>query len=282
MRILPICLIAMAWMGCNKTSVSDPIPSFQDSLPKIASLYLPQSHVKGVEYFVYDDQLHLTTLRGYNYDSSSGTPAVDSLTIHYTLNADGLPTTFDETYYLQGDPPAGKSEHHELFYDAQNRLTLDSITASDVDDFSVQHFRYDNAGNTIIQWLSGDPATPGSYTVYQIDTMNIQSENLATDINYTASDGNFNYLYTRSYSSHLNPVYNAVRANGIGCYLVFNNSVIDFRSKYLPAQFNSQGNGIPSFTLNYLWSVDATGSVVRGVGTDKNSGLIQEIFSFTY
>ena len=63
--------------------------------------------------------------------------------------------------------------------------------------------------------------------------------------------------------------------------MVFND-FFDFRSKYLPAKFTAQENGSPTVTINYLWTVDATGSVVKGIGTDAGNGSTQEIYSFTY
>ena len=118
--------------------------------------------------------------------------------------------------------------------------------------------------------------------VNQIDTINTQNENKVTDINYTVNDGDVAHLFTRTYSTHVNPVYNSGLANSLGCLMVFNGFVFDFRSKYLPAQFDSQEGVEPDFILRYIWTNDATGSVVSGIGTDKNTGIIREIYSYTY
>src|SRR5664279_4297764 len=254
-----VSLMVCALFSCNKSNNPDPTPSTQDSLPKIASLYLPQVHSKGVEYFAYDKQTRLISIRAYSYDSSSGSPVIDSFFISSSLDAShNPPSAYDEALHFQGDPPAGETEHHELFYDGQNRVTVDSITMSTQSSFSVQHYLYDNNGNTTIEWLFGDPQIPGSYTVGQIDTMFVQNETILTDINYSVSDGTLNHLFTRSYSTHVNPVYNTALANSLGCLMVFNNLIFDFRSKYLPSHFNSQEDSQAGFTLNFLWANDAT------------------------
>jgi hypothetical protein len=282
--LLPSCmsLLAMSFFSCNKTNSPNPTPSIQDSLPKTFSLYLPQKHAKAVEIFGYNTQTRLTTIHAYSYDSSAGTPVIDSFSVSFTLtSASEPPSAYDEIYHFQGDPPSGESEHHALFYDNQMRVTIDSITVSTANNFAVQHYQYDNNGNTTVQWLFGDPQTPGSYTVSQIDTMLIQNENILTDINYTTSDGTLNHLFTRSYSAHINPFYNAALANSLGCLMVFNN-FFDYRSKNLPTQYTDQEEGIPTVTLDYLWTTDATGSVVKGVGTDAADGSVQQIYTYTY
>jgi hypothetical protein len=282
--ILPsfISLLASAFFSCNKTNSPNPIPSIQDSLPKSFSLYLPQLHSKAVEMFGYDAQTQLATIHAYSYDSSGGAPVIDSFFISFILTAViNPPSAYDEVYHYQGDAPAGESEHHTLFYDAQNRVTIDSITAATTSSFAVQHYLYDNNGNTTIQWLFGDPQTPGSYAINQIDTMFVQNESILTDINYTVPGGTLNHLFTRSYSAHVNPLYNTTLANSLGCLMVFNN-FFDFRSKYLPTQFIDQENGSSTVTINYLWMTDATGSVVKGTGTDAGNGSPQQIYSFTY
>ena len=277
-----IALTTITFVSCNKTNSPAPTPAVQDSLPKSFSIYYPQAHTKGVEIFGYDAQARLATIHAYSYDSSGAAPVIDSFLISLNLTAAiDPPSAFDAVYHFQGDAPAGESEHHVLFYDAQSRVTIDSITAGTTGSFAVQHYQYDNTGNTTIEWLFGDPQTPGSYSVSQIDTMFIQNESILTDINYSVSTGTFNHLFTRSYSVHVNPLYNSSLAKSLGCLMVFNN-LFDFRSQYLPTQFTDQEDGLPTFTINYLWTTDATGSVVKGVGTDAGDGSIRQIYNFTY
>jgi hypothetical protein len=275
-------LLTISFFSCNKTSTPNMGPAIQDTVPRSFSIYLPKLHSKAVEMFSYNAQARLATINAYSYDSSSGTPVIDSFIVSLTLTqAANPPSAYDEVFHFQGDPPAGETDHHELFYDAQDRVTIDSITVSTVSNFAVQHYLYDNNGNTTIEWLFGIPQTPGSYSVNQIDTMFIQNETILTDINYTLPGGTFNRLFTRSYSTHINPIYNAALSNSLGCLMVFNN-FFDFRSKYLPTQFSDQEDINPAIVINYLWSVDATGSVISGIGTSAADGSVQQIYTFTY
>ena len=175
------CLIIFSFISCSKSTDPVPVVTVQDSMPKIASLYLALVHSKAVEYFTYNKQSRLIGIRGYNYDTSTGTPVIDSFLVSLTLDASpNPPATYDEKLYSHGAPPAGSSSHHILFYDAQSRVTIDSITVSDKNLFTVGHYLYDDLGNTTAQRLNGDPLIPDSYHVNEIDTMNIQNENLIT------------------------------------------------------------------------------------------------------
>jgi hypothetical protein len=277
-----LCILSISFFSCNKSNALNPTPLFQDSLPKIFSVYLPQIHTKLVEMFSYNNQTQLVSIQAYNYDSSGGAPVTDSFSVSFTFTSIGQPpASYDEIFHIQGDPPAGQTEHHLLSYDSQNRVTADSITATTTNSFSTQDVQYDNRGNTTIQWLFGDPQKPGSYVVNQIDTMNVQNETILTDINYSVPDGTLNHIFTRSYSTHVNPLYNTSLANSLGCLMVFNN-LMDFRSKYLPTQFMDQEGANPAASINYLWTTDATGSVVKGVGTDNSVGSVQQVYTFTY
>ncbi len=268
-------------MSCSKTA-SNTGPPIQETNPNSFSIYFPRTHSKSVEAFGYNSMAQLETINIYGYDSSSGSPIIDSVIVSFNLTQ-GIypPPAYNVRYHYQGDPLSGESNYHELFYDNQNRVTIDSVTISGINGFPVQHYLYDNNGNTTVQWLTGYPQIPSNYIINEIDTMFIQNDNIITDINYTTTTSTLNRLFTRSYSTHINPLYNKILANSLGCLMVFNN-YFDFRSNYLPAQFIDQGNGIPTITINYLWTTDATGSVVSGVGTDAGNGLVREIYNYSY
>ena len=271
-------LLTMTFFSCTKTNSNLGSPT-QELNPNSFSIYLPQTHTKTIEVFGYNTKAQLETINIYSYDSSSGTPIIDSIFVSFNLTQ-GIypPQGYNVRYHYQGDPPVGESNYHELFYDNQNRVTIDSVTISDINGFPVQHFLYDNNGNSTVQWLT---QVPGNYAINQIDTLFIQNENITTDINYTTSNGTLNHLFTRSYSTHINPLYNKILANSLGSLMVVNN-YFDFRSNYLPAQFIDQENGSPANTINYLWTTDATGSVVSGFGTDAGNGSVLQVYNCSY
>ncbi len=279
--LILLLILTITFLSCSKTA-SNTGPPIQETNPNSFSIYLPQTHSKTVEVFGYNSKAQLETINIYGYDSSSGSPIIDSIIVSFN-STQGIypPPGYNVRYHYLGDPLNGESNYHELFYDAQTRVTIDSVTISGINGFPVQHYLYDNSGNTTVQWLIGYPQIPSNYIINETDTMFIQNDNIITDINYATTTSTLNRLFTRSYSTHINPLYNKTLANSLGCLMVFNN-YFDFRSNYLPAQFVDQGNGIPTITINYLWTTDATGSVVSGVGTDAGNGSVREIYNYSY
>jgi hypothetical protein len=270
--------------SCNKTnSPVPPVTPAGDSLLKSFSMYSPQAHAKLIETFSYNGSSQLAGIHGYSYDTSSGTPSIDSAFISFAMTDTVTPpAAYDLAFHNDGDNPADVKEHHLVFYDNQKRVIRDSIASSSRNLYLVQHYIYDDLGNTTIQWLYPDAVAPGGYTINQVDTMFIQGDNIFTDILYSAVDGSFYHLFTSSYSTHINPLYNPSLSNSLGCLLVFNNIGGDYRSINLPDQHTDQENGSPSITLNYVWTTDSAGRVVQGIGTDNSSGLTGLIYNFTY
>jgi hypothetical protein len=124
-----IFLLVILFSSCSKPSSPNPKPTAQDSLLTSFSIYFPQLHSKGVEVLGYDAQSQLATIHAYSYDSSSGAPIIDSFLISLTANiATNPPQTLDEVFHYQGDPLAGESEQHLLFYDGQRRFLLAALS----------------------------------------------------------------------------------------------------------------------------------------------------------
>src|SRR5579863_8681408 len=183
-------LPAITFFSCSKTA-SDIGQSIQETNPNSFSIYLPQTHQKTVEIFGYNTKAQLETINIYGYDSSNGSPIIDSIIVSFNLTQ-GIypPPGYNVRYHYQGDPPVGESNYHELFYDNQNRVTIDSVTISDINGFPVQHYFYDNNGNTTVQWLT---QIPNNYIINEIDTLFIQNENITTDISYTVANDSLNH-----------------------------------------------------------------------------------------
>ena len=279
-NLIIFAFISTTLFSCTKSSTPQP-PTEQDFLLKSFSVSSPVDHTKTVEVFSYDQNSQLASLHIYSYDSSQQSPETDSVLIRFT-QADAVtpPDVYDISFYYQGNPTPAESDHHLLFYDNQNRVILDSISVS-TSVFTSMHFIYDGNGNTSIQSLIGDPQTPGSYAMNQIDTMFIPGDNLLTDIGYGTVGGDFIHLVTRTFSNAVNPIYNDLLSKSLGSLLSFN-SLIDFRSKNLPDQFTNQEANFPTVTLNFVWTADSAGRVIQGIGTDANSGLVGQLYNFYY
>jgi hypothetical protein len=283
MKNLTICLlITTVLFSCSKSTTTPTTPPAGDSLLKSFSIYQPLIQTKTVVVVSYDQNKLIASLFAHNYDSSGGTVAIDSTLFSFTqTDTITLPGSYDLTFYNPGTPPSGSSEHHLLFYDNQNRVTGDSVTVNQTNNFTTQHFTYDGFGNTTIESFSFDPLTAGSNVYLQIDTMNMSQNNLLTDIAYATPGGQLVHLISRSFTTDLNPLYNAHLANNLGTVITYN-SLLDFKSINLPNQFSYQDGNFQIINLNFVWTKDAAGRVVQGIGSDPNSGVPGQIYTFTY
>jgi hypothetical protein len=281
-KIILCCSVLIALFSCNKSNAPTPPPPATDSLLRSLTLYNPVLRSRGTEVFGYDENAHLAYIHVYNYDSSQANPEVDSTFLSFTqTDATTPPSSYDLTFYYPGNPPAGESEHHVLFYDSLNRVIRDSITVSTTNSYTALHFIYDIYGNTTIESLSGNPQTPGSYNQYQIDTMFVTSENMFNDISYSTPDNQYIHVISRNFSTEASPLYNESLANSLGCLLSLN-SLVDMRSKNLPSQIQDQETTSTPGILSFQWMKDSAGRITGGVGTDTGSGLTGQIIGFTY
>jgi hypothetical protein len=278
-------VLTVSFFSCTKSSNPPPTtPPAEDTLVKSYTLYYPQLHTKLVEFFSYDQNAKLAKISGTNYDSTSGV-TIDSAILSFNISdANALPTYLDVTNYAQGNPIAGLTDHHLLYFDNNNRLIKDSISESDVQDSAVQKLYYDDNGNYTVEYYEPDPNAPGGpFALNQNDTTMVQSGNISNEINYSYYQGNQILTYYKSQMSGAqnNPLYNDKLATAFGSFFLFN-EVGDFLSQNLPSQTTDQeGSGAEQVILHYTWSTNADGKVIQGVATD-DGGAIQKIYTFTY
>jgi hypothetical protein len=279
-NIILASLILTTLFSCTKSDT--PPPPKDDSLLKSIVVYSPILHTKNVISFDYDENSQIATLRNYDYDSSVSPATLDSTTLSFTQTSAGsFPDSYDISFF-NTNPSSSQTEHHWLAYDLQNRVSRDSVGINNTSNYSTMHFTYDDMGNTTIEQLGGDPQTPGSYTnLFQIDTMNIQENNLFTDVGYTGVGTGLIHYISRNFSTDNNPVYNESWSNSLGSLLTYN-SLFDFRSKNLPSYASFQDDSFNTIALNFVWTSDAAGRVISGIGTDTNTGLVGEIYTYNY
>jgi hypothetical protein len=245
---------------------------------------------KIVEKLIYDQNQKLITLRVYNYDSSVGAPILDSAALSFSAwGSNAPPASYDITNYT-----VGITEHHWMAYDNLGRAVIDSVTPNSSNDLGTIHCFYDNNGNNTLQFYYPDPNAPTGYSLQAIDTISVQAGNIAASkgysvINGTDTLGNYGVLsiykgeqdaYT--YSTYTNPLYQSYFSNSLGS-LFYYNSIGDYLSQKLPSHWIVAGNnGSPAFTINYSWTTNSAGKVVRGIGVESGSGAIAEEYTFTY
>jgi hypothetical protein len=111
--------------------------------------------------------------------------------------------------------------------------------------------------------------------------MYIQENNVLAEYAYTGVGTGLIHYLSRNFSTDNNPMYNEPWSTSLGSLLTYN-SLIDFRSKNLPSYMSYQDDNFNTVALNFVWTSDAAGRVTSGVGTDTNSGLVGEIYTFNY
>lgn len=134
-------------------------PVATDSLLKSYTIYSPGARIRQVEVFTFDKNNQLATLHSYTYVSTlSWSPVIDSTLIVFAVTGTATPPpSYDILYFLSFSPPGGLVEHHQLYYDNQNRVIRDSIASGNnrTNNTSV-HFAYDS-----IKELEADFRTVG-------------------------------------------------------------------------------------------------------------------------
>ena len=285
MKNLSVCLIiSIVLFSCNKSNTppppEPPVPA--DSLLKSFSVYEPLVHIKTLVVLGYDEKKLLASVAVHNYDSSGSTVQIDSTVLSFKqADSTTLPGSYDLTIYDPSGPPAGALEHHLVSYDNLNRFTRDSATMVQTNNYSTKHFTYDGYGNTTIESFSFDPQTPGSLTYQQVDTMMMSQDNMLSDIAYMTPGGQLIRVITRSFSTNLNPLYNQHLTFSFGTIFSYN-SLVDFRSINLPDQSNYQDSDFQTVSLNFAWTKDTAGRVIKGIGSDPNTGITGQIYTYNY
>jgi hypothetical protein len=283
MKNLTICLIAsIALFSCNKSNTPPPPtqPTVGDSLLKSFSIYQPLIHVRTLVVLGYDQKTLLASINVHNFDSSGANIVVDSTLLSFTQpDSTTPPASYDMTFYNAGN--AGTSEHHLLTFDNLNRVTGDSVSINQTNNYTTNHYTYDGIGNTTIESFSFDPQTQGSLVYQEVDTMSVPQDNLQSDIAYFTPGGQLIHLISRTFTTDINPFYNPHLTNNLGTIFTYN-SLVDFKSKNLPNYFQYQDANFNITSLNFVWTKDAAGRIVQGIGSDPNSGITGQIYTYNY
>ncbi len=273
---LPIfCLLCL--YSCKKSDdvIARP-PVILSPVPVSISTYYPQSHVNTYEQFIFGLDSQLVVIRAVIYDSSAGTPSIDSIYTSFTLPGNNQPPTeYQQEFYFPGNSPSGA--HHILTY-ADGQVIVDSISSSEANDFSVYHLLSRYPGNINIEWYSPDASAASGYSLTQVDSSTVTAGNLLNEENYSVSNGQqeFNHSNRWTYGTELNPLYNLGLASNLAGLLLFNNAG-DFLSKNLPDQYTVNGSDVTTYT----WVKDAQARVVQGVGS-LNGVPSSVIITYTY
>jgi hypothetical protein len=288
-RVLAL-IILSALFSCTRTvTPTPPVPPATTSSLSITE-YKP--HVqKLVTDLTYDADQWPATIRIHSFDTLGGIGYRDTALITFQRsNSANPPESYDINWLIGTSPPDfGATEHHLLYYDNQSRIIKDSTSQTTGLDLASTVFIYN--GNLItIQKYSYAAQVPGSWLMYEQDTLNLASGNIGGYIGYYLGNGTspiFTELDSYMSSDAGNPLYQPSVANSLGALFrsdfIGYNYIGDFISPKLMSQWGYTPSQNQALTqLDYAWTTDTQGRVVQGSGTDVNGGGPADIFTFQY
>ncbi len=263
MKLLLPTGIAFILLSCSKSSSPNnpPTPTSPTSnLVTSLIAFNPVNHSKSTEKFKYDSSKNLVILHVRSDDTSQGIVYLDSGSWYFTIDPiSNLPVSYT-TVFKKSDYTANDVQVHNLYYDNQKRVILDSLISGTNQQgglWSPSSFHYIYVNNLILGYdygkNNGDPVIQNGY----IDSMVLNNGNLVRKAGYSISNGSLtaDFIYTvNGYSIDMNPLYTPDLSNSLGAYLVHEN-LFDGLSKNL----TTDGGG--------NWVKDSIGRVVSGPGS---------------
>jgi hypothetical protein len=252
-RILVIgcCLLLFA---CKKSATTTPSvpssPSFVASITQYGTLVLRIDSLK------YDTSHNLTELVHYDYDSTSGTPLLDTIYTVFSYATDSTPPT---SYTVAG-------VIHQLGYDNMNRIIKDSSK-----DGSGNNVSFIYSANTIV--YVQELFVP-SYTI-TVDSLFLTNGNITTVLSYNPSSGGTDTLgedYQYSAYNYTNPLYHPVMTHSIGPLLHFmtydyyyQSTLADALSQKMATSVHATGTALAENPANLtsVITTDAQGRVIQ-------------------
>jgi hypothetical protein len=288
MKYSYLILLSLALLfSCNKSGTTN---NSNSSLLVSVTEYQPGSiSTKTVRNFSYDQNQQLGAVHTHTYDTSGAQVYLDSSLITYPSSSATTPPASYDIVWMVGTtiPASGATEHHLLYYDAQDRIIKDSITSkTNISNTSpnlfTTKFIYTNS-MIVAQLLYPDPNHPGLNLMNALDTFTLLNGNLVNNIQYVVAPGDTTIFRDDvfQFSTNKNPLYEASLSNRLGAVLRFTN-IGDFISPYLMSQWTGYLVSNGQFTRNYNWVTDSAGRVVQGFGTDKISGQVTDYWTFQY
>jgi hypothetical protein len=266
-KILVLVGLSIVVFSCNKTGVTTnpPVTSFL----KTVKSYAPQTQI--ADSFVYDSTHAMAQLLRYTYDSTGGTPIVDSMEITFSF----APNAVLPNSYTYNDIPQGlNNELHQLAYDNQNRIIKDTAIGG---RGYVNYFVYSNNHITATTLFSG------IITDNQIDSLILSNGNITEErVYYPDYAGTADSLSGDTffgYSSSANPAYYSPIASSVGPLLhliEFDGSGTneDAISVKMLNSITAIGNGAPLGTVHFNLAYDPQGRLIKFTGVGYPGELV--------
>ncbi|PWT71251.1 MAG: hypothetical protein C5B59_18595 [Bacteroidetes bacterium] len=254
--------VLVAWFAlfsCNKDNSASGSSNSSTTLLSSARFYTHSNQI--VDSFSYDSAKRLVRFAQHGYDTSAGYPVQDSIITEFSFPTNhSLPDSYT---YLDGRQ--GIPVHHQLFYDAQNRIIKD--TSASGTGF-VTYYSYSE--NTIVSTVLFEGSNnPGDY---QIDTMFMSNGDIQREhIYYPNLSGTGDSLSANlflGYSAYPNPGYQSSISQSVGPLLFIltydgYGGFTDFISRNLLNKLAGSGSGLPPGGVNYTVIPDAGGKIIE-------------------
>ena len=244
---------------CNKSSSSpdpNPAPDITDSVTS-RTIYTPGNPTLNKDSFRFDATNRIFSISFESLNGTSPDQIIDSGSFYFSFSSAAWQPSGYSLIALKSIYTEDVTEIHQLSYDNENRLILDSMISS-----------------------SATGQVPKGAHYYYSDNLVVIQTYLQGDADYThrdsiiSVDGNFSYFseyylsgteWYRSYSydmtinkNYKNPYFSANLCKSLGAFLLYTCGV-DFLSKNL-----TNSASLPPFT----WSTDSKNRVISGSATD--------------
>jgi hypothetical protein len=127
MKLLLPTGIALILLSCSKSSSPNNPPTPTSNLVTSLIAFNPVNHSKSTEKFKYDSSKNLVIFNVRSDDTSQGVVYLDSGSWYFTIDPiSNLPVSYT-TVFKKSDYTANDVQVHNLYYDNQKRVILDSL-----------------------------------------------------------------------------------------------------------------------------------------------------------
>lgn len=262
-------IIIVIIQSCTKPSKDNNTPT-----SSLVTKFIAQDgahHNYEVDSFQYDNNQHLIKLLQWNFDSTVAPISKDSSETDFIYS--GTSET-PSSYILNYLDISNTKENHVLFYDANNRISRDTVLNSNLGQVTcyryfdsliecITYFNNQNGGrfnnDQEIYHISGGNIYKSDFNEFQDDTL------------YNASYFNFKY------SNIANPLYYQNISQGLGAWIRYNIGC-DIISKNIFSWYHYIDPMMsPELPYDFIWTTDGNGRISSGSSTDNSYS-----FKFSY
>ena len=250
-KAIPCLLVLSLFLSCTKDNNTPPTIDLT-GLPVSYTLNSTVQQLGIRNVFAYDQNHSLASVSLYTADTLGGNITLDSGSFYFTVDQSvTLPTGYLYDFFRTG-LGATQVENHLLYFSNGKQLLKDSAMAISGNGPSSSAKYYYYSGNITVVNTYSQTADYG-WSLSAVDSITTNNGNVTHTSHYSYAGPNLTGIgfTTLSYTSDVNPLYNAGLAYSLGPLLLLGGGG-DFISKNLPAE-------------NIVWTKNASGKIISGV-----------------